>query len=74
MRDDQKLKLSSTLGREDTDAYEKLSFKNTADVERKLSGKMTAALGTGFEISRIRDETTTLSRNFALFSLGAVGF
>ncbi|MBL1147012.1 MAG: hypothetical protein D8M28_04860 [Proteobacteria bacterium] len=69
MRDDQKLKLSSTLGREDTDAYEKLSFKNTADVERKLSGKMTAALGTGFEISRIRDETTTLSRNFALFSL-----
>jgi len=69
MRDDQKLKLSSRFGREDTDAYEKLSFKNTADVERKLSGKMTASLGTGFELSRIRDETTKISRNFALFSL-----
>jgi len=69
MRDDQKLKLSSGFGREDTDAYEKLSFKNTADVERKLSGKMTAALGTAFELSRIRDETTLASRNFALFSL-----
>lgn len=69
MRDDQKLKLSSSFGREDTDAYEKLSFKNTADVERKLSDKMTAALGTGFELSRIRDETTLDARNFALFSV-----
>lgn len=68
LRDDQKLKLSSSFGREDTEAYEKLSFNNSADIERKLSGKLSAAAGTGFEISRIRDETTNLSRNFALLS------
>jgi len=67
--DTQKLTISATLGREDTEAFEKLSLRNNFEIERRLASRLTGAAGAGFEVSRIKDKSTNKERNFGLLSL-----
>lgn len=68
-RDDQSLLVETGLNREDTDAYNELSYNAGASVLRQITDKTSVSLGVGYELSRIEDEDG--SRNFGLFSTPA---
>lgn len=52
----QSLNISSSLERQDTDAFEELSINAQASISRKLSDSWTGNLGVALETSKITDE------------------
>ena len=68
LRDDQVLVLSSSLKRENLDAYEALTFEGNAGVERRLNKNLKAGLGVGYTLSQTKDVLTG-TNNYALLSL-----
>ena len=67
-RDDQVLVLSSDLRRESLDAYDALTFENSAGIERDLGDHLTGGLGIGYTISQTED-TLTGTNKYGLLSL-----
>jgi len=66
MRDDQRLKLSTSIGHKDNDAYQTTGFNVGGSVERDLDNKWTAEVGTKYGFEQIKDQTST--KNVALLS------
>lgn len=54
-RDDQKLSLSTSMRREDSDAFEELSFNSEASLSRKMSQFWSGNLGIAAEVSEVTD-------------------
>ena len=67
MHDNQVLALASGLKREDTDAYEALTFDGSVGLERRISKRLNAGLGVGYTLSSTRDELTGTNQ-YALLS------
>tara|TARA_R110001592_G_scaffold27763_26_gene102950 strand:- start:7374 stop:9125 length:1752 start_codon:yes stop_codon:yes gene_type:complete len=67
LRNDQTLSLSASVGREDTDAYERLSIGTGFSVKRTFSKYLSGRAGMDFELTRITEENESAD-NFALLS------
>ncbi len=65
-RDDQRLVLRSMLAREDSDAFESRSFRNTARIERDLTENITAGAGIGYDYLYVDEDG--INDTFALLS------
>jgi translocation and assembly module TamA len=65
-RKDQTLKLTSSLAREDTDAYQSRSLGAAARVERQLSSHLSAGAGLAFRLLQVTQEE---KEDFGLLSL-----
>jgi translocation and assembly module TamA len=67
MREDQRLVLRSILSREDLDAYESRSIRNSATIQRDLSRNLTVGAGVGFDYLDILEDGDR--DTFYLFSI-----
>lgn len=67
LRDDQTLVLSSSVKHESLDAYEALTFDNSAGIERRLAPHLKGGLGVGYTLSQT-DDALTGRNNYALLS------
>lgn len=69
LRDDQKLKLSTKLDQQDTDAYTSTGLTAEAGVERDFKDGLRAGIGAKYGFTQIKDQTST--QNVALLSAPA---
>ncbi|MEQ1790016.1 MAG: BamA/TamA family outer membrane protein, partial [Rickettsiales bacterium] len=67
LRDDQRLKLSSSLKREDSDAYQTTGINVSGGIERDIDNKWLVGVGAKYELSRIKDNVS--SKDVALLSI-----
>lgn len=66
-RDNQVLVLSSSLKNQSIDAYEALTFENSAGIERPLGKHLKGGLGVGYSLSQTKDALTG-TNHYALLS------
>lgn len=69
LRKDQALSLTSSLRRQDTDAYEELGLDTGGSITRKFGRHFSASTGVNASILKIDDQTDNSSETYGLLSL-----
>ena len=69
MRKDQSLSLTSSITRQDTDAYDELGIKAGTALNRNFTKYLVGSTGVDFTVTRIDDKTDDSSSTYGLFSL-----
>lgn len=68
LRKDQTLSLTSSLDRQDSDAYDELSIGAGASIKRSFYKILSGGTGVKFKLSRIEDKNTQEKDNYGLLS------
>ncbi len=68
IRKDQTLSLTSSLEREDSDAFDELSIGAGASIARAFTRRLSGSTGVELKISQIEGKNTLIQDNFALLS------
>lgn len=67
LRDNQRLKLASTIKQEDNDAFRTTGVKLSGGIERDLTNKWIAGIGSAYDLERVKDQNNT--ENIALLTI-----